>query len=105
MGQSLVFQLGEQVNMHIRSFILGVSFSGVFMLGCMVSRVMPEQTIPTAKATAGHQTWQYMCLNDPSAVTEAANKLGRQGWEMITGGGAGDMPHRKFVYCFKRPAQ
>ncbi|MEM7435188.1 MAG: hypothetical protein AAF436_08555 [Myxococcota bacterium] len=50
--------------------------------------------------TARNQ-WQYQCFTAPGVaqVTERANKMGQQGWELVTSAGSSGGT----VWCFKRP--
>ena len=46
---------------------------------------------------------QYQCFenDDVADVTVQANKLGADGWEMVTGAAAAG---KSTIWCFKRPA-
>lgn len=45
--------------------------------------------------------WQYQCFQAEGViqVTERANQMGQQGWEMVTSAGT----KAETVWCFKRP--
>ena len=45
--------------------------------------------------------WQYQCFQAEGVaqVTERANKMGQQGWELVTSAGT----KGNTLWCFKRP--
>ena len=45
--------------------------------------------------------WQYQCFQAEGVaqVTDRANKMGQQGWELVTSAGA----KAETLWCFKRP--
>jgi hypothetical protein len=45
--------------------------------------------------------WQYQCFQAEGVtqVTERSNKMGEQGWEMVTSAGT----KAETLWCFKRP--
>ena len=77
---------------------LGVAV--VFLVGCGVGGVSSQLVVPKASAQqeATLTKWQYFCdtANDGSDSAALANKLGKQGWELV-----GANAHN--VWCFKRP--
>lgn len=91
----------------MRQFLLGLSISAAFILGCLTSQHAPELSMPTASAYEG-QRWDYTCtmwpelgiLRDENASKMEAHldQLGTQGWELapIPAGDAA-------MLCFKRP--
>lgn len=63
--------------------------------------------VPTASAAPPAQRWEYDCREAREQLTDLANQLGQQGWEMVaaTSGpwGGGLSTHQTTVWCFKRP--
>lgn len=74
----------------------------VFMIGAFAAGMLATQAGPaSADHHAKKSQWQYQCFaaSGVAQVTERANKMGQQGWELVTSaGGKGDT-----VWCFKRP--
>jgi hypothetical protein len=93
--------------MDKKSFLLGLSFAGVFVFGCVAGQTLLQ--VPHATATEGLQKWEYYCMNGfaPIPTTRKANAAGQEGWEMVTaaGMGSGDIRWRNesMIWCFRRP--
>lgn len=87
------------MNKKTSGFILGLSLSAAYILGCATAQVVPGAT---AQPAAGGQRWSYQCTDGYNAdtITERANALGSQGWEMVGGLGSERVPG---LWCFKRP--
>jgi hypothetical protein len=91
--------------MHIKSFIMGLSVAGAFVLGCVSSQVV----VPVAQATTvlfpsfvgtSAQQWEYHCYaggTDAETIQNEANAAGQENWELIGAGNGGN------TWCFKRP--
>jgi hypothetical protein len=81
----------------------------VFLVGCAVGGVSSQLVVPKASAqqAATLTKWEYQCTTPGASITELANKLGAEGWELVTVRGRtgtvltghGD----EDIYCFKRP--
>jgi hypothetical protein len=71
----------------------------VFLAGCAVGGASSQLVVPKASAqqVATLTKWQYVCVHEGKSadMTEAANTLGADGWELS---GVGDERA-----CFKRP--
>jgi hypothetical protein len=90
----------------MRQFLLGLSISIAFILGCVTAQHVPGLAMPTASAYAG-QRWEYTCQTVPGqaltaersaeAASEFLGQLGAQGWEIVPY--PFDVPYA----CFKRP--
>ena len=87
----------------MRGFILGVAVSFAFIVGCVAGA--SSFFVPPANAQQHAMRlprWEYFCIRpgfEPGDVTNQANKLGVQYWELVSSGrssGYGD------VWCFKR---
>jgi hypothetical protein len=78
----------------------------VFFLGCAASQVAGS-FVPAAHAGTDVQHWEYACKRGTEGITEMANEMGRQGWEMTAAAGAGWgnglATDHTMVWCFKRP--
>jgi hypothetical protein len=99
----------------MKPFLLGLSLSVAFILGCVAAQHVPALAVPSAAAYAGPR-WEYTCQPGPTpgslgrdsgrmdlgktheALSQWLNELGADGWE-ITPVPAYD---GTFV-CFKRP--
>ncbi len=87
----------------MRGFLLGASLSVVFIVGCVAGAAAKPFVVPQANAqqAASMQKWEYFCFDKrgDEVVAEAANRAGRQGWEMA--GQGNDGPYAS-TWCFKR---
>jgi hypothetical protein len=76
---------------------------GLLVLGLASGLGLPRLLAAPARA-AGVQRWEYNCLagleRKLGGVTDTANALGRDGWEMAATVAA---PAAPTVFCFKRP--
>jgi len=80
--------------------IRGLGVAAVFLVGCVAGGVSSQLVVPKASAQQGapsRQKWQYECQKRGSNITEMANQLGEQGWEMVA------VSNTPIVWCFKRP--
>jgi hypothetical protein len=80
----------------MRGFWFGLSISVAFIVGCATARLV----VPPVSAQSTTR-WQYHCVEsdqDAAEVTEAANQIGAQGWELVAG-----LPTNRFsqIWCFK----
>ena len=83
----------------MRQFILGVSFSVVFILGCAAGTIQGSQFASAEPAPPGAQRWDIRCfdsesmgveedwanedLNKAGGWNQALKKLGEGGWELV----------------------
>jgi hypothetical protein len=76
----------------IAFFVLGAFVGGLAVLG--TGAVYADD--PPKKSQ-----WQYQCFQAEGVtqVTERSNKMGQQGWEMVTSAGA----KAETLWCVKRP--
>ena len=74
----------------VMAFVIGAFFAGLFA----------AQVRPAAAAQTKNQ-WQYQCFeaSGVAQVTERSNKMGQQGWELVTSAGSANST----LWCFKRP--
>jgi hypothetical protein len=82
-----------------------VAIAGVFIAGCMIGGATSGVLERSARAS-GSQRWEYNCLATFRGITDASNKLGELGWEMVAGAGTAPgngMGVPEYVFCFKRP--
>lgn len=80
----------------MKSIFVIVAMIGAFAAGVLA--IQPEPA--SAEHHAQKNQWQYQCFaaSGVAQVTERANKMGQQGWELVTSaGGKGET-----VWCFKR---
>jgi len=76
----------------IAFFVLGALLGGFALAGNgQVSADSPPKK----------SQWQYQCFQADGVrqVTERANKMGQQGWELVTSAGT----KGETLWCFKRP--
>jgi hypothetical protein len=85
----------------MRQFLLGLSISVAFILGCVTAQHVPGVAMPSASATTSAYTgqrWEYICETIGGSVrgaTDVLNQFGAEGWELATPVDG--------VACFKRP--
>ena len=86
--------------------LLAVTVS--FLVGCgasQVGRAVFRESEARADVPVGR--YEYNCIRAVDGITGAANKLGRQGWELSAAAGYGwhvDFGKEEtMVWCFKRP--
>lgn len=87
----------------MRGFILGLSLSVAFIVGCVAGST--GLVTPPASANAVvEQRWAYFCFerDNVDEINDMANGAGLRGWEMVaatlTGGKDG-----RAVWCFRQP--
>lgn len=81
----------------MRAIIVAMFLVGAFVAGTFVSEANPVAADgPPKKAQ-----WQYQCFQAAGVaeVTDRSNKMGQQGWELVTSAGA----KSSTLWCFKRP--
>lgn len=72
----------------MRQFLLGLSLSIAFILGCVTAQHVPGlAAVPSASAYAGQQ-WEYTCEKSPTLLindkfTSFLNERGGAGWELL----------------------
>ena len=80
----------------------------VFFAGCAGSQVAMRYGAPPAHAATGVQRWEYTCKFEQESVTDMANKLGQDGWEMVAAAPwnrhevYGGVQNGYTAWCFKR---
>lgn len=82
----------------MRAVIVAVLLVGAFV----ASLIVVQTTEVSAESHAPKKNqWQYQCFQAEGVVqvTERANKMGEQGWELVTSAGT----KGNTLWCFKRP--
>ena len=87
----------------MKKTIIALALIIAFLLGCVVSQMATNYTIPPARADMNATKWEYMCQHygpfSPSGraktIQTEANEAGAEGWEMFSA--------NEGVFCFKRP--
>ncbi|MBN2191473.1 MAG: hypothetical protein JW751_01550 [Polyangiaceae bacterium] len=86
----------------MRGFILGLSVSLAFIVGCVAGSV---GVFPRAASAVQveEQRWAYFCFERAKVdeINDIANGAGMRGWEMVAAAsGKGDgVP----IWCFRQP--
>jgi hypothetical protein len=90
------------MNSKVSSFLLGLSFAAVYVLGCATARLVEPRVSAQAIAPPGAQRWEYFCADgyNVETVTRVANEAGAAGWEMS---GAVGSTRVNGIWCFRRP--
>lgn len=88
--------------LRMRGFLLGLSVSLAFIVGCVAG----SQNVGLSTATAGHevveQRWRYQCVEVATVdnLQAKALGLGKLGWEMVT---AVPLDDGRSFWCFRQP--
>lgn len=82
----------------MRAIIVAVFLIGAFLAGAFMTGANPA----AAERPPKKDQWQYQCFeaDGVAQVTELSNKMGEQGWEMVTSAGS---IKGVTLWCFKRP--
>jgi hypothetical protein len=86
----------------MRGFLIGLSISLAFIVGCVASST--RYGVPKAEAAAVvEQRWSYFCFegNSVDDVSFKANAAGMRGWEMA--GATTNTSNGQMVWCFRQP--
>lgn len=83
----------------MRAIILAALLVGAFAAGLFFVQVHPVSADGHDRPTQSQ--WQYQCFEAEGVaqVTERANKMGQQGWELVASAGKKGAT----LWCFKRP--
>jgi hypothetical protein len=83
--------------MDMRAIIVAMFLVGAFVAGTFISEANPV----AADSRPKNSQWQYQCFEATGVadVTERSNKMGQQGWELVTSAGT----KGSTLWCFKRP--
>jgi hypothetical protein len=77
-----------------------------FLAGCAGAAAAPLM-VQVARANPPAQRWEYDCRQANTGITDMANQLGQQGWDLTAAAGAGWggglLAEHNMVWCFKRP--
>lgn len=74
----------------------------VFVLGAFIGGLALAGTgAVSADSPPKKSQWQYQCFQAEGVtqVTDRSNKMGQQGWELVTSAGT----KAETLWCFKRP--
>jgi len=60
----------------------------VFVVGCATGGVAAQLVVPPVRAGTAPTRWEYQCAlvegSESTGVTPTLNKLGAQGWELVS---------------------
>ena len=81
----------------MKAIIVAALVSAALVAGALITLGAPV----SAEDPPKKYQWQYQCFeaSGVAQVTELANKMGEQGWEMVTSAGT----RGSTLWCFKRP--
>lgn len=82
----------------MKTIVIAVFVVGALVAGAFIAGINPVAADgPPKKAQ-----WQYQCFeaDGVAQVTERSNKMGEQGWELVTSAGS---IKGSTLWCFKRP--
>lgn len=88
----------------MRNFILGLSLSAMFIVGCLFGSSQSSNTVPTVKAAPVGQRYAYYCVEEDDAedLNKYAKKMGRAGWRLASAAGGGNAGGHHLVWCFEK---
>jgi hypothetical protein len=93
--------------MNYKNLSIGLGFVVAFLIGCVAHQSVSALSVPPARAGTSPARWEYECAEVTDDVTTAVNRLGAEGWELVTAAGLGwaldYKREEKMVWCFKRP--
>jgi hypothetical protein len=103
--------MGANKEVQMRGFVVGLSISVAFILGCVAAPLVVPP-LSAQQTEQGVQRWEYVCMDllaggggtgaKARQATEGFNRLGAEGWEFV-GPPAGGSGWHSSVSCFKRP--
>ena len=72
----------------------------LFLVGAFAAGLFVNQGAPVSADSPTRSQWQYQCFeaSGVAQVTEQSNKMGEQGWELVTSAGM----KSSTLWCFKR---
>ncbi|MGB8328497.1 MAG: hypothetical protein WCE62_00110 [Polyangiales bacterium] len=81
----------------MRAIIVAVFLVGAFVAGAFITKANRVSAEPAPK-----NQWQYQCFEATGVaqVTEQSNRMGEQGWELVTSAASSQ---GSTLWCFKRP--
>ena len=81
----------------MRAIIVALFFVGALFVGNVISDSNPA----AADGPPKKSQWQYQCFEATGVadVTDRSNKMGQNGWELVTSAGT----KGSTLWCFKRP--
>lgn len=85
----------------MRGFLIGLSISLAFIVGCVAGS--SRYGVPKAEAAAVvEQRWAYFCFEAATVedVSFKANAAGMRGWELVT---SSMNQNNQTVWCFRQP--
>ncbi len=82
----------------MRAIIVTLFLVGAFVAGTFITDANPVAADQPPKKSQ----WQYQCFEASGVadVTDRSNKMGQQGWELVTSAGS---IKGSTLWCFKRP--
>lgn len=90
----------------MRNFMLGLSLSAMFIVGCLVGSGRPSDTVSAVKAAPAGQSYAYYCLDEDDAddLNKYAKKMGRAGWRLVAaaGGRGPGIGANHYLWCFEK---
>jgi len=85
----------------MRGFLIGISVSLAFIVGCVAGS--SRYGVPRAEASAVvEQRWAYFCFEADTVddVHYKANAAGLRGWELVT---SSTNQAGQVIWCFRQP--
>lgn len=85
----------------MRGFLIGISISVAFIVGCMAGS--SRYGVPRAEAAAVvEQRWSYLCFEASTVddVQYKANAAGLRGWDLVA---SSTNANGQIIWCFRQP--
>ncbi|MGC4063055.1 MAG: hypothetical protein QM784_00065 [Polyangiaceae bacterium] len=86
----------------MKGFLLGLSISLAFIVGCVAGAT--RFVLPEANASyVVEQRWAYFCFRegDSEGINRKANAAGARGWELVAA--SSDASGGDPIWCFRQP--
>ncbi|HEX3475357.1 MAG TPA: hypothetical protein VHT91_10075 [Kofleriaceae bacterium] len=73
----------------------------MFIVGCATGGVAAQLVVPPVRAGTAPTRWEYQCpVVDKAVVTSTVNRLGAEGWELVSTARTGW--REEIISCAKR---
>jgi hypothetical protein len=56
----------------------------VFIVGCATGGIAAQLVVPQVRAGTEPTRWEYYCVSTGEGLTSTLNKLGAEGWELVS---------------------
>jgi hypothetical protein len=83
-----------------------VSLAITLLIGCATGAAVSQVAVPSARASAAPDRWEYQCTDSiekaEGGMESAMDKLGHDGWELVSANHESGSFGSQWTMCFKR---